>query len=327
MVFDTTKLRSIILLCLVSAFTPLLESFAVSKKILSSETTITHAYEDRSNDHPATFIDFRDGSKMDFDAYNEGDVKELISKISIQPKLLATADIEPRAAQKPPWYCIGCLRNHFETIKRLPITLVAFKETFNFERIQDEVDLLNGAFYQCGIQLPSKINVRIFESPEIPLSYFCGSDNYRFPSAGDEQWGLLLREYESEGIPVVYLKRSISGGPLSTGSAQFTLSQERKNNTKPFSWSERWAEAFFPKFTVYLSDYLDPELSNRLDYKKSNLTLSHELGHILFDEGHNDRRKNLMYDFEDEEKKGRGQKITREQCMRARNFLDTYFQK
>ena len=183
-------------------------------------------------------------------------------------------------------------------VLNLPITLLAFEKTYNAHRLLDELNKVNEIYAQCGIQLNTKIQARIFSSENLSLYWVtwmfgtCEKDN--------TFWGIFQRQYANEGIPITYLL-SDTDGYENLGQSQLRESTRFSSNN--LEW-KAFQEATFPRYAVYLADYTKiPFKKTGHKYENGIVTLAHELGHLILDEGHNSDlpwlflNGNLMADF------------------------------
>lgn len=240
-----------------------------------------------------------------------------------EPRILKTVKVTPVSARPGPWY-------KDSELKVLRITLQSFDKTFSQKRVQDDLDKVNEIFGQCGIQLAPQINVQIFESTQDQDLSYAGS-LFGEPNPKDARWGKLQRHYMKEGIPVFLLSYNDEGmgfGANLKNKGVAIQTNSSKTNTVNFKYKDELVKkrvtSTFPPYSIYLSDYEIPEIATINKRKDSVITLSHELGHILFQEGHNNKKHNLMYDFRSYPKNSVAQKISKEQCNKARSFINHY---
>ena len=204
----------------------------------------------------------------------------------------------------------------------LPVTVIAFDVTFHERRVQDDLDLFNAIFAPCAIQLGS-VPVRIFNSEGRPLTY--KGNGFGSASWADARWGQLQRAVMDEGIVATYLSYNDRGkGPIpqELGSSQ---NLEREGVSWRTDELKARALATFPKYAFYLTDCRHSLVAPLHEYADCVPVFSHEAGHILFSEGHNEQSGNLMFGF----KKAAGPTrrsgataVTADQCAKARKFIE-----
>lgn len=212
-------------------------------------------------------------------------------------------------------------------IRYLPVTLLAFEETFQQKRVQNEIDKFNQIYSQCGIQLSPEIPIHILSSQGISLVYTSWDFGSCEPS--NEYWQVVQRRYAKGGIPITYLLHD-GGDPRNAGSSQRRESVRFQPSTEEV---RKRQQALCPRYAAYLHDYTKPPYLNRVQYENGIVTFSHEVGHLILDEGHNGDRPNffhegnLMASFDGDKKgpqRSKATKLTQEQCNKARRFIETY---
>lgn len=197
----------------------------------------------------------------------------------------------------------------------LPLRPVLFESNKNLHRLKKEIEIFNEIYANCKIQIKSPIQVSIYKSHRLPLS-FTSQANY-LPWDNPEQgpqtqkaWGQLARKHFQFGIPVLYLNESHNRPGLIGASRNFRMTRPRQKAI---------IKEHAP-FAVYLTDIARKQITKKRSFKMNLYTLSHELGHILFNEGHHGDHDNIM--AAGNVRKAHG--ITKKQCRKARRFVMQY---
>jgi len=263
------------------------------------------------------FREFRNELSTVDDQYRNK-IKETIASFNV-PSLLSLKTLNPQKFS-PPWYGSYSKNDMIE----LSITILTFDSVYNETRIQDELDQFNKIYAHCGITLKSPVPIRIFSSQGLDLVF--SANLFGMTQATEAHWGFLQKQYEPQGIPVMILKydddRMGFGPELSNKGTAVIRGREIYENDE----SRKLAEKTFPQFSIFLTDYNDPHVAAKNIYEDAIVTLAHEVGHIVFQEGHNDSRHNLMRDFGGKGKSQRSSAtgISGEQCQKARQFIEGY---
>lgn len=199
----------------------------------------------------------------------------------------------------------------------MPLQILLYKDSNSTEDVARHVKKAAQLFRSCGVNFGDSVEIRIFTTPGLPDTFTLHFEPEDFV------WEKLKRLYSIRGLPVIYLASNSRFRALEGQSFD-----ARRNHPPEGGTVNLVAEffAYFSPFGIYMTNLNRPGQPRSSENTKLT-TLAHELGHILFKEGHADSRRNIMYtqNLEYEGDAGRlRREITAAQCSKARTFVREY---